>query len=136
MVKQLWPLALASQAQANNVSYALLQTISAGVVGRKECFFHLVRSKMPLSIVQIWIKIFIKSSLVRINTVCHLTLTGLILFSYSPILKVTRFKIMHQAFVTPATQRPGNSGDVDFFVCKARVYALDRGGNFLKNPRR
>ena len=24
----------------NNVSYAPLQTISAGVVGRKECFFH------------------------------------------------------------------------------------------------
>ena len=29
---------------------------------------------------------------------------------------------MHQLFVTPALTGPGNSGDIDFSLCKARVY--------------
>ena len=43
---------------------------------------------------------------------------------------------MYQSFASPAaTQGPGNSGDIDCFVCNARSYALHRGGNFqVKSP--
>lgn len=42
---------------------------------------------------------------------------------------------MHQSFVTPAAQGTRNSWDIDFSLCKARVYALNCGGNFLvKSP--
>ena len=39
---------------------------------------------MPLEIVQVQMKIFIKSSLVKVNTVCHLTLEVLTLFNCYP----------------------------------------------------
>ena len=41
--------------------------------------------------------------------------------------------VMHQSFVTTVPMRPGNSGDtcIDFFLCKARVYAQHCGNNFM-----
>ena len=57
--------------------FAPLQTIS---VARD--FFHvLVATLTPLRIVQVQMVIFIKSSLVKANTVCHLTLAVLTLLN-------------------------------------------------------
>ena len=41
--------------------------------------------------------------------------------------------MMHQSFSSPATKGLGNSGDIDFFFCKAWVYALHHWRKFLVN---
>ena len=38
---------------------------------------------------------------------------------------------MHQSFVTTATARLGNSGDFDFYLCKAGVCAQQCGDIFM-----
>ena len=42
--------------------------------------------------------------------------------------------VMHQSFAAPATLGPGNSGDIEFSSCKARVHVLHCRGIFLVKP--
>ena len=51
---------------------------------------------------------------------------------YTTFLLMLGIVFMHQSFETPIPKRPGNSGPINFSVCKALIYAMHCRDIFVK----